>query len=203
MHGDDRIDQVLTNLLENAVKYSPNGGRVTIAARRKSDTVEFQVADEGVGIPEGEHERIARTRRGIRRTVSGKRKATRTTAADGRYSFGPKFKRNHHVRVRLEGFERDSTLAVPRRAVQQSLGRQFVLVVGKGDTVATRDVQPGQWSGNLWIIDKGLAPGDRVIVDGVQKAAPGQPVRAVALADSAAGTTGTASQTATAGAARQ
>jgi hypothetical protein len=32
-----------------------------------------------------------------------KRKATRTTAADGRYSFGPKFKRNHHVRVRLEG----------------------------------------------------------------------------------------------------
>jgi hypothetical protein len=32
-----------------------------------------------------------------------KRKATRTTAADGRYSFGPKFKRNHHIRVRLEG----------------------------------------------------------------------------------------------------
>jgi membrane fusion protein (multidrug efflux system) len=89
------------------------------------------------------------------------------------------------VRVRLTGFTRDSALAIPQRAVQQALGRQFVLVVGKGDTVVSRDVQPGLWSGSLWIIDKGLNPGDRVIVDGVQKAAPGRPVRAVALADSA------------------
>jgi len=89
------------------------------------------------------------------------------------------------VRVRLTGFTRDSALAVPQRAVQQALGRQFVLVVAPGDTVVSRDVQPGEWSGNLWIIDKGLNPGDRVVVDGVQKAAPGRPVRAVALADSA------------------
>jgi membrane fusion protein (multidrug efflux system) len=89
------------------------------------------------------------------------------------------------VRVRLTGFIQDSALAVPQRAIQQALGRQFVYVVGKGDTVASRDVEPGLWSGNLWIIDKGLNPGDRVIVDGVQKAAPGRPVRAVALADSA------------------
>lgn len=89
------------------------------------------------------------------------------------------------VRVRLTGFTRDSALAVPQRAVQQALGRQFVYVIGKGDTVLSRDVQPGEWSGNLWIIDKGLNPGDRVVVDGVQKAAPGRPVRAVALADSA------------------
>jgi membrane fusion protein, multidrug efflux system len=89
------------------------------------------------------------------------------------------------VQVRLTGFTRDSALAVPQRAVQQALGRQFVYVVGPGDTVAARDVQPGPWSGNLWIIDQGLAPGDRVIVDGTQKAAPGRPVRAVALADSA------------------
>jgi membrane fusion protein, multidrug efflux system len=89
------------------------------------------------------------------------------------------------VQVKLLGFTRDSALAVPQRAVQQALGRQFVYVVGQGDTVAARDVEPGPWSGNLWIIDKGLAPGDRVIVDGTQKAAPGRPVRAVALADSA------------------
>jgi membrane fusion protein, multidrug efflux system len=90
------------------------------------------------------------------------------------------------VRVRLSGFTRDSALAIPQRAIQQALGRQFVYVVGKGDTVATRDVQPGAWSGTLWIIDKGLEPGERVVVDGVQKAAPGRTVRAVALADSAA-----------------
>ena len=90
------------------------------------------------------------------------------------------------VSVRLNGFTRDSALAIPQRAVQQALGRQFVYVVGKGDTVVTRDVQPGPWSGSSWIIDKGLATGDRVIVDGVQKAAPGHPVRPVPLADSAA-----------------
>jgi membrane fusion protein, multidrug efflux system len=89
------------------------------------------------------------------------------------------------VRVRLTGFVRDSALAVPQRAIQQALGRQFVYVVVPGDTVVSRDVQPGQWAGNLWIIDKGLNPGDRVVVDGIQKAAPGRPVRAVALADSA------------------
>jgi membrane fusion protein (multidrug efflux system) len=89
------------------------------------------------------------------------------------------------VRVRLTGFVHDSALAIPQRAIQQALGRQFVYVVGPGDTVVSRDVQPGQWSGSLWIIDKGLSPGDRVVVDGIQKAAPGRPVRAVALADSA------------------
>jgi len=90
------------------------------------------------------------------------------------------------VRVRLTGFVRDSALAVPQRAVQQALGRQFVYVVGKGDTVATRDIEPGPWSGTLWIVDRGLSPGERVIVDGVQKAVPGRPVRPVPLADTAA-----------------
>ncbi len=86
------------------------------------------------------------------------------------------------VQVRLNGFSRDSALAVPQRAVLQALGRQFVYVVGKGDTVAARDIQPGPWSGNLWIIDKGLNAGERVIVDGTQKAAPGRTVHPVPLA---------------------
>lgn len=90
-----------------------------------------------------------------------------------------------YVRVRLQGFERDSVLAVPRRAVQQSLDKQFVLVVGKGDTVAARDIDAGSWTGDWWIVEAGLDAGERVIVDGVQKAAPGRPVRPVALADSA------------------
>ncbi|HEU4526003.1 MAG TPA: efflux RND transporter periplasmic adaptor subunit [Gemmatimonadales bacterium] len=89
------------------------------------------------------------------------------------------------VRVRLHGFQRDSALAVPRRAVQQSLDKQFVLVVGKGDTVAARDVDTGTWSGDWWIIESGLQAGERVVVDGVQKATPGRPVRPVTLADTA------------------
>lgn len=87
------------------------------------------------------------------------------------------------VKVRLVGFVRDSALAVPQRAVQTSLGRQFVYLVGPGDTVVARDVEPGPWSGDQWLIDKGLAAGDRVIVDGVQKVAPGRPVQPQPLAD--------------------
>ena len=90
------------------------------------------------------------------------------------------------VRVRLAGFARERALAVPQRAVQTGLGRQFVYVVGQGDTVQTRDVQTGPWAGDQWIIDRGLAPGDRVIVDGIQKVAPGRTVRPVPLADSTA-----------------
>jgi membrane fusion protein (multidrug efflux system) len=90
------------------------------------------------------------------------------------------------VRVRLVGFARDSALAVPLRAVQSGMGRQFVYVVGAGDTVVIRDVHPGPWSAGLWIIDQGLRPGDRVIVDGTQKVIPGRPVRPVPLADSSA-----------------
>ena len=89
------------------------------------------------------------------------------------------------VRVRLTGFTRESALAVPQRAVQQSLGRQFVYVVGQGDSVAARDVQPGPWAGALWIIDKGLDAGDRVIVDGTQKVRPGGTVHPVPVADTA------------------
>ncbi|MEO8200453.1 MAG: efflux RND transporter periplasmic adaptor subunit [Gemmatimonadota bacterium] len=90
------------------------------------------------------------------------------------------------VKVRLHGLVRDSALAIPQRAVQQSLGRQFVFVVTKGDSVAARDIQPGPWSGNLWIIDKGLAAGDRVIVDGIQKVGPGSVVHPVPLTDTTA-----------------
>jgi signal transduction histidine kinase len=42
------------------VKFSPYGGRVTVAARRTDDVVEVTVGDEGVGIPQSEHERIFR-----------------------------------------------------------------------------------------------------------------------------------------------
>ena len=52
VHADrDRIDQVLTNLIENAVKYSPEGGPVRVMAERRGGEVEVRVADVGVGIP--------------------------------------------------------------------------------------------------------------------------------------------------------
>ena len=98
------------------------------------------------------------------------------------------------VRAVLEGFAQDSALAVPLRAVLSGMGRQYVYVVGTGDTAVMRDVHPGPWSGNLWIIDEGLHIGDRVVVDGTQKVIPGRPVRPVPLADSSAAKAATAAR---------
>jgi membrane fusion protein (multidrug efflux system) len=90
------------------------------------------------------------------------------------------------VRVQLRGLVRDSAIVVPQRAVQQQLGRQSVYVVGKGDTVTAREVTGAGWSGEGWLIESGLKPGDRVVVDGIQKIGPGMVVHPVALADSSA-----------------
>ncbi len=56
----DKVRQILANLVDNAVKYSPRGGTVTVAACRTSDAVQVRVLDEGAGVPAGEQERIFR-----------------------------------------------------------------------------------------------------------------------------------------------
>jgi membrane fusion protein (multidrug efflux system) len=90
------------------------------------------------------------------------------------------------VRIRLLGLVRDSAIVVPQRAVLQQLGRQSVYVVAAGDTVKVRDVVATGWTDNLWVIESGLAPGERVIVDGIQKVGPGAKVHPVPAADSSA-----------------
>lgn len=81
------------------------------------------------------------------------------------------------VRVKLAGFEQAQALTVPQRAVQQQMGRRVVYIVGPGDTVQVRDVEVGSWTGDRWIIKKGLQAGDKVITDGVQKTGPGAVVK--------------------------
>src|SRR5205823_5681037 len=56
----DKLRQILGVLLDNAVRYSPDGGTVTVAARPAGDKVVLEVADEGIGIPAAEQERIFR-----------------------------------------------------------------------------------------------------------------------------------------------
>jgi membrane fusion protein (multidrug efflux system) len=87
------------------------------------------------------------------------------------------------VRVRVLGLVRDSAIVVPQRAVLQQLGRQSVYVVGQGDTVSAREVRASNWTGGDWLIEDGLKPGERVVVDGVQKVRPGAVVRVKALAE--------------------
>jgi PAS domain S-box-containing protein len=58
-HGDPMAtDIIVGQLLENAFKYSPDGGAVTVGARQAGDRIEVTVADEGIGIPPADRERV-------------------------------------------------------------------------------------------------------------------------------------------------
>jgi PAS domain S-box-containing protein len=54
----DKVRQVLANLVDNAVKYSPDGGRVDVSIEQLDTLVRFSVRDSGLGIPAAEQERI-------------------------------------------------------------------------------------------------------------------------------------------------
>jgi signal transduction histidine kinase len=59
VHVDrDRLGQVVNNLLENAVKYSPDGGAIRVTLERRGGDVELLVADQGVGIPPEQRDQV-------------------------------------------------------------------------------------------------------------------------------------------------
>jgi membrane fusion protein (multidrug efflux system) len=93
------------------------------------------------------------------------------------------------VRVRLLGVMRPDAIVIPQRAVLQQMGRQSVYVVDRSDKVASRDVKATSWTGASWLIEQGLAAGERVVVDGVQKIGPGAVVHPTPLATPAAADT--------------
>lgn len=72
---------------------------------------------------------------------------------------------------------RDAVL-VPQTAVQELQGARYVLVVGDGDKVAQRTVTLREPYEQFYIVATGLKPGERVIVEGIQKARPGMQVKA-------------------------
>jgi membrane fusion protein (multidrug efflux system) len=84
------------------------------------------------------------------------------------------------VRARVEAGVQAKGLLVPQRAVTITPQGATVLVVGAKDIVESRPVTVGALQVGAWAIQSGLAPGERVIVDGLQKAAPGKPVKPVA-----------------------
>lgn len=84
------------------------------------------------------------------------------------------------VRAQLTRGTREQALLVPQRGVTRNQkGEATVLVVDAENKVAEKVVTADRAIGNDWLITTGLAAGDRVIVDGVQKAKPGSPVKPV------------------------
>ncbi|MFJ9450880.1 MULTISPECIES: efflux RND transporter periplasmic adaptor subunit [unclassified Herbaspirillum] len=84
-----------------------------------------------------------------------------------------------YVRAQLEQAVNESAIVVPQQAVMRDLNGSSVLVVGDDNKVAARPVKTGSAQGNSWVITDGLKAGDRVIVEGLQKAKPGAPVKPV------------------------
>jgi membrane fusion protein (multidrug efflux system) len=83
------------------------------------------------------------------------------------------------VRARVEAGIQPKGLQVPQRAVTISPQGATVLVVGAKDVVESRPVTVGALQGGAWVIQSGLTAGERIVVDGLQKAAPGKPVKPV------------------------
>ena len=83
------------------------------------------------------------------------------------------------MRVRVDAGVQAQGLRIPQRAVTVTPQGATVLVVGAKDIVESRPVKVGSLEGDSWIIESGLSPGERVIVDGLQKARPGAPVKPV------------------------
>ncbi|PYN92155.1 MAG: efflux transporter periplasmic adaptor subunit, partial [Candidatus Rokuibacteriota bacterium] len=87
-------------------------------------------------------------------------------------------------RVRAVTEEVPDAILVPQIAVQELQGAKTVLVVEEGDKVALRTVTPRESYGQFYIVSTGLKPGERVIVEGIQKARPGMQVKPELRADS-------------------
>jgi heavy metal sensor kinase len=59
LNGDDELlKRMMLNLLDNAVKYTPEGGEISIALARQNGNAQIEVRDTGIGIPEADHGRI-------------------------------------------------------------------------------------------------------------------------------------------------
>ena len=99
------------------------------------------------------------------------------------------------VRVRFKGTLKTGAILVPQRAVQQGAKGSIVFVVGKDDKVEMREIVATSWQGNQWIVEEGVHVGDRIIVEGLHKIAPGAPVKPVPVPAAGASTVPTAPPT--------
>ncbi len=90
-------------------------------------------------------------------------------------------------RVRFISYIRTGAVLVPQKAVTELQGSYLVAVVGSDSKVSLRAVKVGERAGAMWIVDEGLKPGERVVVEGVQKVRDGMLVNTTSASASAEG----------------
>ncbi len=86
-------------------------------------------------------------------------------------------------RIRYVSEHRTGVILIPQRAVQQNQSIQNVYVVGPGDKIEARVIKTGSRVGDSWLIENGLRPGDRVVVEGLLTTRPGVVVHPVPYVD--------------------
>jgi membrane fusion protein (multidrug efflux system) len=77
---------------------------------------------------------------------------------------------------------KENVILVPQRAVQQGPQGSVVFLAAEGDKVEIRPVKVSTWREKEWIIESGVQPGDRIIVEGFHKLAPGASIQPVPAA---------------------
>jgi membrane fusion protein (multidrug efflux system) len=92
------------------------------------------------------------------------------------------------VRAIVQEGVNDAAILVPQRGVSRNQkGEPTALVVGAGDKVEARVLKIDRALGDQWLVTEGLAAGDRVILEGLQRVRPGVPVKAVPFGGAPAG----------------
>src|SRR5262249_28737538 len=86
-----------------------------------------------------------------------------------------------YAKVRYKEEVRSGALLVPQRAVQELQGQYSVVLVNAEGKCESRKVKTGPRVGSLWILEDGVKPGDKVIVEGVQKVRDGMQVKATVV----------------------
>jgi RND family efflux transporter MFP subunit len=92
-----------------------------------------------------------------------------------------------YAKVRAATQIQQGALLVPQRAVSELQGGYQVAVVDGQNKVSIRTIQVGDRVGNQWIVSDGLKPGERVVVEGVQKVRPGMQVNPKPFTEAASG----------------
>src|SRR6516225_7156050 len=82
-----------------------------------------------------------------------------------------------YAKARFKVQDRTGARLIPQRAVQELQGKNFVWVVDDANKVSQRGVTVGQRVGSDWVIEEGLKPGERIVVEGLQKVREGAPVQ--------------------------
>jgi len=77
------------------------------------------------------------------------------------------------ARVRMGRVKAEPAVLISERAVGTDQSKRFVMVVGADDKVSWREVRLGAEAQGLRIVTQGLAPGERIVVEGLQRVRPG------------------------------